>query len=97
MCAITLTVLWVVVFPHEGKLVTVDQLNFTWKGRMESNESTLPLVDQVKPASERLGAGMYSLLMGTFDIPSLINYLGSCWRAYVTMHITGENNPDQDP
>ena len=44
---------------------------------METNESTMPLVDQVKPVSESLGAGMYSSLMGTFDIPTLINYLGS--------------------
>ena len=45
MSAIASTVLWVVVFPHEGKLVTVDQLSFTRKGHMETNESTVPLVD----------------------------------------------------
>ena len=65
------------MFPHEGKLVTIDQLSFTGKGRMETNESTMPLVDQVKPLSESLGAGMYSSLMGTFDILASINYLGS--------------------
>ena len=77
MFAIASVVLWVVVFSHEGKLVTVHQLSFTWKGRMETNDSTVPLVDQVKPALESLGAGMYSSLMGRFDIPTLINYLGS--------------------
>ena len=66
-----------VVFPLEGKLVTIDQLSFTRKGRMESNESTIPLVDQVKPASESLEAGMYASLMGTFDFPAPINYIGS--------------------
>ena len=70
-------IIWVVVFQHEGKLVTIDQLSFTQKGRMETNESTVPLVDQVKPASESLVARMYSSLMGTFDIPAPINYLGS--------------------
>ena len=44
---------------------------------METNESTVPLVDQVKPALESLGDGMYASLMGTFDFPTLINYLGS--------------------
>ena len=44
---------------------------------METNESTVPLVDQVKPATESLGVGIYSSLMGTFDIPAPINYLGS--------------------
>ena len=44
---------------------------------METNESTIPLVDQVKPTSESLGAGMYASLMGTFDLPAPINYIGS--------------------
>ena len=44
---------------------------------MESNESIVPLVDQVKPASESLGAGMYASLMSTFDFPASINYLCS--------------------
>ena len=44
---------------------------------MESNESTVPLVDQVKLALERLGARMYTSLMGTFDFTALINYTGS--------------------
>ena len=44
---------------------------------METNESTIPLVDQVKLASKSLRVGMYSSLMGTFDFPTLINYLGS--------------------
>ena len=39
MGAIASVFLWVVVFPHEGKLVTIDQLSFTRKGRMETNES----------------------------------------------------------
>ena len=77
MSAIASAVLRVVVFPHEGKLVTVDQLSFTRKGRMENNKSTVPLFDQVKPTLESLGAGMYVSLMGTFDIPAPINYIGS--------------------
>ena len=77
MSAIASIIFRVVVFPHEGKLVTVDQLNFTPKGCMESNESTIPLVDHVKPAWEILGAGINASLMGKFDIPTPINYLGS--------------------
>ena len=65
------------IFPHEGKLVTIDQLDFTRKGHLESNESNVPLVDQVKPAAQSLGARMYASLMGTFDLPSPINYIGS--------------------
>ena len=77
MSAIASTVFWVVVFPHEGKLVTVDQLDFTRKCHLESNESAVPLVDQVKPTAQSLGDGMYASLMGTFDLPSLVNYIDS--------------------
>ena len=77
MCTIASSVLRVVFFPHEVKLVTVDQLNFARRGHLEMNESMEPLVDQVKPATESLGDGLYSLLMGTFDILALINYLSS--------------------
>ena len=41
MCSISSVVLRVVVFPHEGNLVTVDQLNFTQRVRLETNESTI--------------------------------------------------------
>ena len=37
----------------------------------------MPLVDQVKPAAQSLGAGMYALLVGTFYLPAPINYIGS--------------------
>ena len=77
MSGIASVVFRVVVFPHEGKLVTVDQLSFTQKGRMETNESTIPLVDQVRLASESSGARMYASLMGTFDLLAPINYIGS--------------------
>ena len=77
MSAIVSAIFRVVFFPHEGKLVTVDQLNFTQKGCMESNESTVPLVDQLKHATESLGYGMYTSLMGTFDLLALVNYIGS--------------------
>ena len=64
-----------VVFPDEGKLVTIDQINFNWKVHLETNESTVPLIDQTKSDDESLGVGMYASLMGTFDIPTPINYL----------------------
>ena len=65
------------MFPHEGKLVTIDQLSYTRKGRMETSYSNVPLIDQVSLANEILGVGMYTSLMGTFDMPTPINYLGT--------------------
>ena len=68
MSSIVSVVFRVVVFPHKGKLVTIDQLDFTRKGCLESNEFVVPLVDQVKPVAQSLGDGMYTSLMGTFDL-----------------------------
>ena len=77
MFSIASAIFHVVVFPHEGKLVTIYQLDFTRKGCLESNESTVPLVHQVKPVAQSLGARMYTSLIGTFDLPAPINYIGS--------------------
>ena len=93
MSAIASVVFWVLVFPHEGKLVTVDQLDFTQKGHMESNESTVPLVDHVKPTSQSLGAGMYASLMGTFDLPAPINYIGSTSVGKSITMVINRNDP----
>ena len=77
MCAIPSYIFRVLVFPDEGKLVTIDQLSFTRKGNLEATESTTPLIDQSKLANGNFGVGMYTSLMGTFDILAPINYLGS--------------------
>ena len=77
----------------KGKLVTVDQLNFTQRGRLETNESTVPLVDQVKPATESLGFGIYSSLKGTFNILAPINYLGSTSVGKSIATIVDRNDP----
>ena len=45
MSTIASAIFRVVVFAHEGKLVTIDQLSFTRKRHMESNESNVPLFD----------------------------------------------------
>ena len=77
MCVIPSYVLRVLVFPHKGKLVTVDQLTYTRKAHLDTTESTVPLIYHSRMANESLGVGMYTSLMGTFDIPTPINYLGS--------------------
>ena len=81
------------MFPHEGKLVTVDQLSFNRKGLLETNEAAVPLIDQSKLANESLGVGMYAYLMGTFDIPILINYLGSTSVGNSILMVVDRTNP----
>ena len=50
------------------------------------NESTIHLIDHTKPTNEKLGAGMYASLMGTFDILAPINYLCSTPNVIPSYH-----------
>ena len=60
MCIIPSSVFRVLIFPHEGKLVIVYQLTYTRKGRMDTYESSVPLIDQLRLMNESLGVGMYT-------------------------------------
>ena len=53
-------------FPHEGKLVTIDQLSF-YNAPNESR-TPIPFVDNSTPACENMGVSLYSSLMGSFNI-----------------------------
>ena len=53
-------------FPHEGKLVTIDQLSF-YNAPNESR-TAIPLVDNSTLACENMGISLYSSLMGSFNI-----------------------------
>ena len=57
-------------FPHEGKLVTVDQLSFC--NTPNESGTVVPLVDNSTSACENMGVGLYSSLMGSFNISAPI-------------------------
>jgi hypothetical protein len=57
-------------FPHEGKLVTIDQLSF-YNAPNESG-TPIPFVNNSTPACENMGVGLYSSLMGSFNISAPI-------------------------
>lgn len=60
----------ILCFPHEGRIVIVDQMAYSLKESSASFDSTIPLVNNSKPPVESSRVRMYSLLMGTFDLPS---------------------------
>ena len=72
MDAVVSTLFCVICFPHEGKIVKVDQLDYSPVDPRATLDSTIPLVDNPHPPIENIGVGMYSSLMGTFDFPSPI-------------------------
>jgi hypothetical protein len=62
------TLFWIVRFPHQGKVVTVDQLAFF---NSETRTNNIPFISKTPPGYENVGVGLlkYSTLMGTFPIP----------------------------
>jgi hypothetical protein len=68
MHAVVSTLFHVLRFPHQGKVVTVDQLAFF---NSDSHTSNVPFILKTPPGYENVGVGLLkdSTLMGTFPIP----------------------------
>ena len=56
------------LFPHEGQIVTIDQLSFS-RPDPSSGLSTVPMIDNAQPDIVNVGVGLFPPLMGTFDYP----------------------------
>jgi hypothetical protein len=68
MQAVVSTLLCVIHFPHQGKVVMVDQLAFF---SYDSRTSNVLFIEKTLPTYENVGVGLLkdSSLMGTFPIP----------------------------
>jgi hypothetical protein len=68
MRAVVSTCFCVIHFPHQGKVITVDQLAFSNSNTRTSN---VPFIVKTPPGYENVGVGLLkdSSLMGTFPIP----------------------------
>lgn len=77
MDAIVSSLFRIICFPHEGRIVTVDQMEYSLKESNASSDSFVPLVNNPKQPVENLGVGMYSSLIGTIDLPSPIAWINS--------------------
>lgn len=72
MDAIVSSLFHILYFPHEGRIVKVDQLDYSPGDSYAILDSTVPLVDKPRQPIKNLGVGMYSSLMGIFDLPTPI-------------------------
>jgi hypothetical protein len=68
MCAIVSTLFHVVRFPHQGKVITIDQLAFF---NSDTHTGNIPFIAKTPSSYENVSVGLLndSLLMGTFPIP----------------------------
>jgi hypothetical protein len=62
------TVFWVLLFPHEGYIVTIDQLSFS-RPDPSLGASEVPMIDNPQPGIINIGVGFCPPLMGTFYYP----------------------------
>ena len=69
MDVITSSLFRIICFPHEGRIVTVDQLDCPPIDPNASTDSTIPKLDNTKAPVENLGVRIYTYLMGTFYFP----------------------------
>jgi hypothetical protein len=65
MHAMLTTVFWVLVFPHEGQIMTNDQLSFSHP-IPSLGTSTIPIIDNPQPNTTNLGVVLCPSLMGIF-------------------------------
>jgi hypothetical protein len=68
MKVVVATVFWVLLFPHEDRIVTIDQLSFS---RLDPSlgVSAVLMIDNPQPGVVNIGVGLCPSLMGTFDYP----------------------------
>jgi hypothetical protein len=68
MCVVVLTLFHVVCFPHQGKVIIVDQLAFFNSDTCTGN---IPFIAKTPPSYKNVGVGLLKdcSLMGTFSIP----------------------------
>jgi hypothetical protein len=68
MQTVVATIFWVLLFPHEGRIVTIDQLYFS-RPDPALGASTIPMIDNPQPGFVNVGVGLCPSFMGTFDYP----------------------------
>jgi hypothetical protein len=68
MQAVVATVFLVLLFPHEGRIVTIDQFSFS-RPDLALGASTVPMIDNPQAGVINVGVGLCPYFMGTFDYP----------------------------
>jgi hypothetical protein len=68
MQVVVATVFRVLLFPHEGWIVTIDQLSFS-RPDPALGASTVSMIDNPQLGVVNVGVGLCPSLMGTFDYP----------------------------
>jgi hypothetical protein len=75
MIVVVSSIFYTLFFPHEGKIVTIDQLSFAHSSPNASIGPLIPVISNYQPTTEDIGVKLYSSLMGTFDFMAPIHHI----------------------
>jgi hypothetical protein len=75
MTVVILPVFWIICFPHEGRIVTIDQVASNLSDATTNPRNIVPWIQKSQKAIESIGCGMYPSLMGSFEFPAMNSYV----------------------
>jgi hypothetical protein len=75
MNSIILSIFCTLCFPHDGKIITIDQLSFAYAIPNAFVGPSIPMIENSQLKTENIGVRMYSSLMGTFDVMAPIHHI----------------------
>jgi hypothetical protein len=90
MVVIVSSIFRTLFFPHEGKIMTIEQLSFAYSSPNSSIGLSIPMIDNSQPTNENIGVRMYSSLMGTFDFTTPSHHVYAMSRRHA---LTGRSIP----
>jgi hypothetical protein len=75
MVIIISSILCTFCFPHEGKIMRIDQLSFACSSPNASIGQLIPVIDNSQLKIENIGVRMYSSIMGNFYFSALSHHI----------------------
>jgi hypothetical protein len=77
MIVIISSIFFTLFFPHDGKIMTVDQLSFEYASPNGLVGLSIPMDDNYQPTTENIDVKMCSYIMRTFDFMAMIHHIYS--------------------
>ena len=88
MQAVASSLFCVVCFPHNGKIVMIEQMAFKNPSVTASLGASVPIIQHSQPTTGSVGVGTYPSLMGSFSCPAPILMIGSSFDEASTSMIS---------
>jgi hypothetical protein len=75
MTAIVSSFFLTLCFPHDGKIMMIDQFSFAYASPNASVGPSIPVIENSQSTTQNIGVRMYSSLMGTFDFMAPVHHI----------------------